>query len=371
MSDHIVSCEQFEDLLIAGTPFIDVRAEVEFSKGSFPTSKNIPILCDEERRLVGTCYKQKGRESAIELGHKLVSGKTKDERIQAWCDFASSHENTHIYCWRGGMRSNFARRWMSEAGVDVPLIEGGFKSLRRVIIDQIEDAAQKLPILRIGGKTGTAKTVLVNAYPFSTDLEGHANHRGSSFGRRVSGVPSQVDFENAFGIDLLRKRKNIQGHTLIVEDESRRIGSSMIPQSFYEKMRAAKMVIVEMPMEFRVQHIIQEYVIEMSAAFFEADPINGWSLFVEYLTQSLVRVQKRLGLEKYKQIADLMTHALQHQSEQGVTSSHEGWVTALLQDYYDPMYTYQLAKQQDMIVFQGSYDDVLQWLNEDFSKQTL
>ena len=171
MSDHILPSEQFEDLLIAGVPFLDVRAEVEFAKGRFPTSTNIPILRDDERQLVGTCYKEEGREAAVELGHFLVMGATKDQRIQAWCDFAKANPNTHIYCWRGGMRSNYAREWIAESGVDIPLIDGGFKALRRVIIDEVNDAADRVPIVRIGGKTGTAKTVLVNAVEFSTDLE--------------------------------------------------------------------------------------------------------------------------------------------------------------------------------------------------------
>ncbi|MEG3620353.1 tRNA 2-selenouridine(34) synthase MnmH [Magnetovibrio sp. PR-2] len=364
MPNLIVPKEQFEELLIADTPFLDVRAEIEFSKGRFPTSTNIPILHDDERQKVGTCYKEKGRESAIELGHSLVSGITKDQRIQAWCDFAARHQNTHIYCWRGGMRSNYAQAWMSEAGMEVPLIEGGFKALRRVVIDQISDAAERLPIIRIGGKTGTAKTPLVNEIEFSTDLEGHANHRGSSFGRRVSGPPTQVDFEHALGIDLLRKRRQFPNRTLIVEDEGRRIGSCIISQDFFHKMCDASVAIVEMPMEFRVQRIIQEYVVEMLQDFLNAHPTHGWDLFVEYLSQSLTRVQKRLGLENYKRIAALMDDALRQQDQHGDISGHEAWVNAMLIDYYDPMYAYQLEKKSEKVVFQGSYNDVLNWAHE-------
>lgn len=364
MSNNIATKEQFEDLLIADTPFLDVRAEIEFSKGRFPTSTNIPILRDDERKRVGTCYKREGREAAIKLGQSLVSGKTKDQRIQAWCDFAVAQENPHIYCWRGGMRSNYAQAWMAEAGIDIPLIDGGFKALRRVIIDHIQDAAERVPILRIGGKTGTAKTPLVNAVAFSTDLEGHANHRGSSFGRRVLGAPSQIDFEHALGIDLLRKRRQYPDRTLIVEDEGPRIGASAVPPEFYNKMRTANVAIVEMPMEFRVQRIVQEYVTEMTQEFLDTHPTNGWELFAAYLTQSLSRVQKRLGLENYKRIAALMEGALRQQSEHGDISGHEAWVTAMLKDYYDPMYAYQLEKQSNRIVFQGKYDEVLQWVSE-------
>jgi tRNA 2-selenouridine synthase len=349
MSDYIIPIEKFEYLLIRGVPFLDVRAEVEFVKGSFPTSTNIPILRDEERKVVGICYKEKGREEAIELAHLLVTGATKSQRIEAWCEFTKINPNTHIYCWRGGLRSNYAREWISEAGIEIPLIDGGFKALRQVIVGQIMDAADCVP---------------VNAVDFSTDLEGHANHRGSSFGRRVSGVPTQIDFENALGIDLLRKRKAFPERTLVIEDEGHRIGSNTIPKAFYDKMHTTDMAMIEMPMEFRVQRIAQEYVIEMTNEFLDAHPADGWELFVDYLTQSLVRVQKRLGLENYKLIAALMEDALRLQHENGKTSGHEAWIVAMLRDYYDPMYAYQLKKQPNKITFQGSYDEVLEWAIE-------
>ena len=369
MSDYIIPYEKFEDLLISGVPFLDVRAEVEFSKGSFPTSTNIPILRDQERQEVGTCYKNNGRKAAIELGHSLVKGPTKNQRIEAWCEFSRTNPNTHIYCWRGGMRSNYAREWILESGIDIPLIDGGFKALRHVILDQITDAADQVPIVRIGGKTGTAKTVLVNAVEFSTDLEGHANHRGSSFGQRVSGVPTQINFENSLGIDLLRKRQAFPRRTLVVEDEGRRIGSNSIPKDFYDKMRIADVAVVEMPMEFRVQRIANEYVTQMTKEFIDAHPVYGWKMFVDYLTQSLVRVRKRLGSENYNLIASLMENALRRQYEQGDTNGHDAWIVAMLRDYYDPMYAYQLEEQSDKIVFRGSYDEVLEWAVEKSSSR--
>jgi tRNA 2-selenouridine synthase len=361
MSGNIITSEKFEELLISGVPFLDVRAEIEFSKGSFPTSTNIPILQDHERQVVGTCYKKNGQDAAIELAHSLITGPTKIHRIEAWCEFARANQNVHIYCWRGGMRSNYAHDWILESGIDIPLIDGGFKALRNVILDQIKDTANQVPVVRIGGKTGTAKTVLVNAIEFSTDLEGHANHRGSSFGQRVSGVPTQVNFENSLGIDLLRKRHAFPERTLVVEDEGRRIGSNFIPKEFYDKMRAADLAVVEMPLEIRVQRIAQEYVTQMTKEFLDAHPVDGWKMFVNYLTQSLYRVRKRLGLENYKLISSLMKDALRQQYEDGNTGYHDRWIVAMLKDYYDPMYAYQLEAQSNKIVFKGSYDEVLNW----------
>jgi tRNA 2-selenouridine synthase len=361
MPDNNVSAEHFRNLFLTDTPFLDVRAEGEFAKGTFSTAKNFPILNDAERAEVGICYKEQGNQAAVELGHKLVSGDLKDRRIKAWCDFANQHSGAHIYCWRGGMRSNLARQWMREAGTEVPLIEGGFKALRRLMIDTIDDAAAEVSLVRIGGKTGTAKTVLINELDHGVDLEGHANHRGSSFGRRVSGVPTQIDFEHALGVDLIRKRHALPDQTLVVEDESRRIGACAVPQEFFNNMTSANMAVIEMPLDFRVQRIRQEYVVEMTAEFMESNPDEGWELFVDYLTQSLSRVKKRLGHENYQQISTLMNNALDTQKSGGDTSDHDAWITELLAKYYDPMCDYQLGKQTDKIVFRGPYDEVLEW----------
>lgn len=370
MPDHLVTAELFRELFLSDAPFLDVRAEVEFTKGKFPTSVNMPILNDAERHQVGTCYKEKGKQAAVELGHELVSGQSKQQRIDAWCAFAKSHPGAHLYCWRGGMRSNYARQWMHEAGIDIPLIDGGFKALRRTLIDEIDEAATKLSMIRIGGKTGTAKTVLVNEIEFSVDLEGHANHRGSSFGRRVSGVPSQVDFENALGIDLIKKRQTHSDQALVVEDESRRIGACAIPQLFFDKMHESPIAIIEMPMAFRVNRIAQEYVIEMSQEFSDAYPNDGWQQFETYLTECLKRVQKRLGLERYTKIAASMDAALQEQKATGQTEAHTDWIEQMLTDYYDPMYEYQLSNQNQPVLFRGGYDDVLEWVRENGANLT-
>ncbi len=93
---------QFKELLLSGTPFIDVRSEVEFSKGSIPNSVNMPILIDCEREAVGLCYRKEGQEEAIALGKKLVSGDIKKERVSNWNNFLKDNKNALIYCARGG-----------------------------------------------------------------------------------------------------------------------------------------------------------------------------------------------------------------------------------------------------------------------------
>lgn len=77
----------FKSLVLNKTPLIDVRAPIEFKKGSFPYSVNLPLITDEERHLIGIKYKNFGNEEAVMLGHKFVSGEVKEKRIKAWLDF--------------------------------------------------------------------------------------------------------------------------------------------------------------------------------------------------------------------------------------------------------------------------------------------
>ena len=128
-------------LLQKQIPFIDVRAPVEFSKGALPTSTNLPILFDEERELVGKAYKKLGGQSATELGHAIVKDKVKEKRIEAWVDFIEENPSAHLYCARGGQRSEIAQSWIAERGIDIPKIEGGFKSLRNSCLTILDKAA--------------------------------------------------------------------------------------------------------------------------------------------------------------------------------------------------------------------------------------
>ncbi|MBA2483910.1 MAG: tRNA 2-selenouridine(34) synthase MnmH [Nitrosomonas sp.] len=369
MTNKKITAEYLHGLFLNDTPLLDVRSEDEYAKGAFPRSTNLPILKNNERRLVGICYKQKGQQAAIKLGLDLVSGDIKTARIRDWCELVAMQPDTHIYCWRGGLRSQITRQWIKEAGVDVPLVEGGYKALRRSLSAVIDEAAKNDSMIRIGGRTGVAKSRLLDRIPYSVNLEKHANHRGSSFGRMISQQPTQVNFEHAFAIDLLRTtHHNRPEQPLFIEDESRNIGTVHIPLAYYDAMLRSKLVLVEMSLEFRVQHILQEYVIDMLASYENENAKVGFERFSHYLQESLWRIQKRLGLERYKVAAELMNKALQTQFSSGDTQQHEAWITLLLTEYYDPMYEYQIRKKQELVVFRGDNAAVLNWALQ-FDKQ--
>ena len=108
----------FRHIFLNDVSMMDVRAPIEFAQGAFPGVVNLPLMNDEERQKVGTCYKQRGQEAAIALGHSLVSGETKNGRIAAWAAFAKAHPHGVLYCFRGGLRSQITQQWLqSEAGM--------------------------------------------------------------------------------------------------------------------------------------------------------------------------------------------------------------------------------------------------------------
>ena len=143
--------------------------------------------------------------------------------------------------------------------------------------------------------TGTGKTEVLVQLRNGVDLEGHANHRGSSFGKRATGQPSNIDFENRLAIDFLKKR-DAGIEQFVLEDESRVVGSCALPLPLYQGMQQYPMVWLEDRFEDRVERILRDYVIDLSAEFASLHGENGFALFSERLLESLNNVQKRLGV---------------------------------------------------------------------------
>ncbi len=362
--------DNFAALLCRDTPMLDVRAPVEFAQGAFPQARNLPLLDDHERELVGTCYKQEGHDAAVELGARLVSGELRDARIAAWLAFLKEHPGGVLYCFRGGLRSQIAQRWLhEEAGLLVPRLKGGYKALRRFLIDQTGVLARQIEPLIICGRTGSGKTLLLKELDFAIDLEGLANHRGSSFGRRVSPQPTQIDFENRVAVALLKfQRHGVR--SIALEDESPNIGSVHIPHALYERMREAPGVVLETPIEQRVEITLKEYISDMLAQFSEHAGTHdgGFAALTEYLHNSLYRVRRRLGGQAYQEVQALLDDALAEQAKTGRTELHRRWLQRMLVDYYDPMYDYQRQKRARPVSARGDFTHLLHWLREHTGK---
>ena len=187
---NIVPESEFRQLFLTNHPLMDVRAPAEFVKGAFPQAINLPLMNDSERTKVGTCYKQQGQQAAIELGHALVNGNIKQQRIDAWCQHIQQQPNSFLYCFRGGLRSQLTQQWLQHAGINIPYVQGGYKAMRAFLIKTIDSAPEKNQILVISGSTGSGKTEFIHQRKDAIDLEGIANHRGSSFGSQITAQPS-------------------------------------------------------------------------------------------------------------------------------------------------------------------------------------
>jgi tRNA 2-selenouridine synthase len=355
----------YRDIFLNDVPLMDVRAPVEFDKGAFATAINRPLMNDNEREQVGTSYKLHGQQAAIELGHQLVSGELKQQRIEGWAEFARAHPQGLLYCFRGGLRSRITQQWLkSEAGIEFPRVVGGYKALRSYLIEVTDQAVAECDFVLVGGLTGSGKTEVLTRLGNALDLEGHANHRGSSFGKRATAQPAQISFENALAIDILKKRA--QGiEQFVLEDEGRVVGSRAIPLELFRGMQHYPMVWLEEPFELRVERILKDYVTDLCAEFVEANgEETGFSVFADRLRGSLSSILKRLGGERYQRLAALMDDALAVQEESGAVDLHRAWITGLLSEYYDPMYAFQRDSKGARIEFAGDHGAVLQYLQE-------
>lgn len=353
----------FTDLFLNDTPLMDVRAPVEFLEGAFPTSHNFPLMNNEERHAVGKRYKANGQDAAIALGEKLVSGDIKQARINAWHEFAITHTQGALYCFRGGLRSRTTQQWLSEAGVDVPLVEGGYKAMRRFLIDTLDHWVPKLPAVVVGGRTGTGKTRVLNACDRAIDLEGLANHRGSSFGAMLSGQPSNIDFENALAVAYLKLATDSSERSVVLEDEARMIGRVSLPQVLRNTLGSSPIALLDVPLEERVQNVLEDYVIDLSSDYQRRDGQDeGLKSFYAHHENAVQRVQKRLGGDNTKQALVLLEHAHRTMNDTGDDAGFRHYIAFLLQRYYDPMYDYQIANKQSRIQFQGNADDIVDWI---------
>lgn len=352
----------YRDIFLNDRPLMDARAPVEFLKGAFPGVLNLPLMNDIERQKVGTCYKQHGQDAAIELGHQLVGGQVKAERVEAWATFAKANPNGYLYCFRGGLRSQITQQWLKEAGIDYPRVIGGYKAMRTFLLETTLQAVAECNFVVVGGMTGTGKTEVISALTNSIDLEGHANHRGSSFGKRATVQPGQIDFENRLAIDILKQRA-AGTQQFVLEDESRLVGTCSLPLELYQGMQEYPLVWLEDSFEGRVERILGDYVIDLCAEFIRVHGIeDGFRLFAERLLQSLSNIQKRLGGERYQRLLAIMQAALDEQQRSGAVDLHRGWIDGMLIEYYDPMYAFQRESKGARIEFAGEQAAVIDYL---------
>lgn len=238
-------------------PLIDVRSSGEFEKGHIPNALNIPLFTNEERAAVGTVYKRKSREAAIDLGYQFVIPKL--EHFINQSREAVSSKGIVIHCWRGGMRSKaFAEHLCNNGFSNVYVINRGYKAFRQHVIATL---SQNYTLHTIGGYTGSGKTEILHYMKALghqvVDLEQLANHKGSAFG----GIgclpqPTSEQFENNLFKEWMVFDLSLP---IWIEDESRNIGSVYLPQALYTKMREQPVYFLNIPIEERARFLVKGY----------------------------------------------------------------------------------------------------------------
>lgn len=360
---NLNTTKDYISIILNKIPMIDVRAPIEFDKGSFPNTVNLPIMNDQERHLVGTTYKEDGNEAAVALGHHLVSGFNKEQKIEAWRDFITKHPDALIFCFRGGQRSQISQQWIhDDLHLDITRLEGGYKAFRQYILDSFIPENQTYTPIRLGGYTGSAKTVILNELKNSIDLERIARHRGSAFGTEIEPQPTQINFENALAFDLIQKLNEGYKH-LIFEDEGRHVGRCYLPQDYSLFVNSSSLVIVDSSFEERSYHILDEYVTKSQQAYVDHyGAESGLGQWLEYILGSMDKAKKKLGGQAHKELVHLAKSAFERQDGLLNNEDHLSWIRIFLKDYYDPMYAYQLEQNKKQIIFRGNRTEVSAYL---------
>lgn len=274
----------------ATAPIIDVRSPGEYAHAHIPGAYSLPLFTDEERKIVGTAYKQQSREVAIKIGLDFFGVKMRKmveeaEQIVAIHqkqvpENEANEKNILLHCWRGGMRSAAVAWLLDLYGFRVTKLAGGYKAYRNWVSLQYE---REYDFRILGGYTGSGKTHVIHELAKSRapviDLEGIAKHKGSAFGGFDHVQPSQEMFENLLADALFQEHKKANRKPIWLEDESRRIGNVNLPQNLWNTIRKSPVYFLEIPFEERLQHIVSEYSLYSK----------------EQLSNSILRIQKRLG----------------------------------------------------------------------------
>lgn len=308
-----VRVSAFLNLKLAGA-IVDVRSPSEFTHAHIPRAVNIPLFDDALRAEIGTLYTQRGTAVAIARGFEVLDGRLEALRRQLLAH--SSHGALRIYCWRGGMRSESVA-WLAErSGLEVYLLDGGYKAFRNYVLSCFA-VPRKLQIL--AGLTGVGKTEVL--YELSRlgeqviDLESLAHHKGSAFGwLGEKPQPTTEQFENELALKLT---SCVSSQRLWLEDESKNIGRVLIPNALFMQMYTAPRLILQTSVAERIERLARMYA--QSSA--------------EDLIRCVEKIRRRLGGDRANRCI-----------EQIRLGELRGAIATVL-EYYDKQYTYSIDEK--------------------------
>lgn len=315
-------------ILTAEHLIFDVRSPAEYAAGHIPGAINLPLFSNEERAEVGTLYKQVSPDSAMLRGLEIVGPKMATLVKEAKSLF-SQHQSSNIilYCWRGGKRSSSVAWLLETAGLPVTVFQGGYKNYRNKVFEVFK---LQRKIIRIGGKTGSGKTEILQHLQAIgqqiIDLERIANHKGSAFGSLgEKPQPTEMQFQNELATNWQALDPT---RPVFIEDESRMIGRLPIPEDIWKQMRQSEVLYIDSSLEERVQYLVHQY----------------GQFSKEQLLTSLTSIERKLGGVNHK---DAIT---------AIESGDLATATRIILQYYDSCYAKGLNKTDSNKIFPVHFD---------------
>jgi tRNA 2-selenouridine synthase len=249
---------------------------------------------------------------------------------------------------------------MADAGMEIVRIAGGYKAFRQYLMCELDQMAvtlqtQAIKPIVLAGRTGAGKTQVLNQFKFALDLEGLAQHRGSTFGGHAWPQPSQIDFEHQLAYRWIELQH--QGYACaLFEDEGRNIGSVHLSAELFNAIKSGERIFLDTPFIERRQNILQEYVVEAQAEYPSLEAWHDWML------KRFVQIAKRLGGVGYAKLQTAFNQAWLDQRDNGGLDAHLVWIDQLLTDYYDPMYDYQLKRYPQAFKIAGDRQTIQAYL---------
>jgi len=281
LSDYEIKSFSIEELLklLRADPgkilLIDARSEKEYSETSIPYSLNFPVLTNEERHKVGLVYKKFSQSAAIRLAIEFAEPKINSLKIFLKENKAEGKQ-IFVNCWRGGGRSSYLSKMITDLGYKSKIITGGIKSFRKEVNKTFSTEMFPYDLIEISGLTGCGKTDLLKSVSEKLpviDLENAARHFSSLLGhipfdiKGIKQVSGQTEFENNIyaQISLNKSEYSVYDNScypFLIESESKRVGKFNIPENLYRKMEASKTVRLTGSPEHRIRRIIKDYFSE-------------------------------------------------------------------------------------------------------------
>ncbi|GAB6098500.1 tRNA 2-selenouridine(34) synthase MnmH [Halanaerocella petrolearia] len=329
--------------------YVDVRSPKEFKEATIPGAINIPIFNNEERAKIGTVYTQESPAKARMLGVEIVSPKL-PSIVRKIKNISENYKHLVLFCSRGGMRSESIALVADMAGIDLYKLDGGYKTYRHFIMERLKNYQLQSRLLVIHGNTGVGKTELLYKLKEAgvpiIDLEGLANHRGSAFGSIGLGEPTNQKYFDSL---LWEKLEKINGLPIIaVEAESKRIGSSVMPDFFRETMEEGIHILTKSSIDQRVTRIMGEY-----SETYKKDKEGFIDRALESITSIKKHIIKKAGKKGYQELVNNCQ-----------AGQFNKVIKTLLTEYYDPLYNHSQQKYQDKFRLEIETDDLNQMCHQ-------